>query len=105
MNPKIPKHQKKKQPLNLVLDEVQHFLQNVEHLFLVKKLMVKKLTFVVLFLGMVLALYFGLTLPRWWLTDPTAVKPNTAMPNFYLSDSEMTALIACITNLHRETPP
>ncbi|GAP64095.1 nitric oxide reductase subunit C [Ardenticatena maritima] len=30
---------------------------------------------------------------RLWLRDPTAVKPNTAMPNFKLSDTEIEAIL------------
>jgi len=30
---------------------------------------------------------------RLWLRNPKAVKPNTAMPNFHLSDSEIEAIL------------
>lgn len=30
---------------------------------------------------------------RLWLRNPDAVKPNTAMPNFHLSDSEIEAIL------------
>lgn len=30
---------------------------------------------------------------RLWLRNPKAVKPNTAMPNFHLSDSEIEAVL------------
>lgn len=31
---------------------------------------------------------------RLWLQNPKGVKPNTAMPNFHLSDSEIDAILA-----------
>ena len=31
---------------------------------------------------------------RRWLRDPQAIRPDTAMPNFHLSDAEIEALIA-----------
>lgn len=40
-----------------------------------------------------------------WLLDPPAVKPNTAMPNFYLSDSEIIAIMAYLTSLQHEATP
>jgi cytochrome c2 len=33
-----------------------------------------------------------------WLKDPNSVKKNTAMPDFRLSDTEVTALIAYLTS-------
>jgi cytochrome c2 len=34
---------------------------------------------------------------RLWLKDPTALKPNTEMPNLHLSENEIEALIAFLT--------
>jgi mono/diheme cytochrome c family protein len=34
-----------------------------------------------------------------WLSNPQAVKGNTAMPNFHLSDSEIEAIVAYLTAL------
>jgi mono/diheme cytochrome c family protein len=34
-----------------------------------------------------------------WLGNPKAVKSNTAMPNFHLSDSEIEAVVAYLTAL------
>jgi cytochrome c2 len=36
---------------------------------------------------------------RLWLQNPRAVKGNTAMPNFHLSDSEIEAILAYLTLL------
>ncbi|RMG95981.1 MAG: cytochrome c [Chloroflexi bacterium] len=36
---------------------------------------------------------------RLWLRNPRAVKGNTPMPNFHLSDSEIEALVAYLTAL------
>jgi cytochrome c2 len=36
---------------------------------------------------------------RVWLLDPKAVNANTAMPAFHLSDGEVTALVAYLTDL------
>ncbi len=36
---------------------------------------------------------------RLWLRNPKAVKPNTAMPNFHLSDSEIEAILLYLTAL------
>ena len=36
---------------------------------------------------------------RLWLRNPRAVKGNTAMPNFHLSDSEIEALVAYLESL------
>lgn len=38
---------------------------------------------------------------RRWLHDPQALKPNTAMPNLDLSDSEIEALVAYLTRTDR----
>lgn len=34
---------------------------------------------------------------RRWLTNPKRVKPNTPMPNFHLSDSEIEAILLYLT--------
>lgn len=36
---------------------------------------------------------------RLWLHDPRAIKSNTAMPNFRLSDSEVEALVAYLESV------
>ena len=36
---------------------------------------------------------------RLWLKNPRAVKGNTAMPNFHLSDSEIEAIVAYLESL------
>ncbi len=36
---------------------------------------------------------------RLWLQNPRAVKGNTAMPNFHLSDSEIEAIIVYLTQV------
>lgn len=36
---------------------------------------------------------------RAWLEDPQAIKPNTAMPNFRLSDSAIEAIMAYLKTL------
>jgi len=36
---------------------------------------------------------------RRWLSNPKSVNSNTAMPNFHLSDSEMTAILAYLHSL------
>ena len=36
---------------------------------------------------------------RLWLRDPGGVKPNTAMPNFHLSDTEIEAILAYLAEL------
>ncbi len=38
---------------------------------------------------------------RLWLRNPRAVKGNTAMPNFHLSDGEIEALVAYLQTLDR----
>ncbi|MCX8062165.1 MAG: cytochrome c [Anaerolineales bacterium] len=43
----------------------------------------------------------GATL-RLWLESPRKVKANTAMPNFYLSDSEIDAIIEYLITLKEE---
>ena len=40
---------------------------------------------------------------RLWLQNPKAVKPNTAMPNFRLSDSEIEAIVAYLAQLDNST--
>lgn len=40
---------------------------------------------------------------RLWLRDPRAIKGNTAMPNFRLSDSEIEAIVAYLKTLSAET--
>ncbi len=39
---------------------------------------------------------------RLWLRNPRAIKGNTAMPNFHLSDSEIEAIVAYLESLVRE---
>lgn len=34
-----------------------------------------------------------------WLSDPRSVRPNTPMPNFHLSESEIRAIIAYLKSL------
>lgn len=38
---------------------------------------------------------------RLWLRDPSSIKWNTTMPNFRLSDSEIEAIVAYLTELDR----
>jgi cytochrome c2 len=38
---------------------------------------------------------------RRWLRDPQAIRPNTAMPNLHLSDDEIEALIAFLSEGNR----
>lgn len=40
--------------------------------------------------------------PRLWLRNPKAVKSNTAMPNFHLSDSEIDAILAYLGQLDNQ---
>ena len=39
---------------------------------------------------------------RRWLENPKRIKPNTAMPNFHLSDSEIQALILFLKQVQTE---
>ena len=39
---------------------------------------------------------------RLWLQNPKAVKSDTAMPNFYLSDSEIEAILAHLKQLDNQ---
>ena len=39
---------------------------------------------------------------RLWLQNPKAVKNDTAMPNFYLSDSEIAAILAYLKQLDNQ---
>lgn len=39
---------------------------------------------------------------RLWLQNPKGVKPNTAMPNFRLSDSEIDAILMYLTEVDTE---
>jgi cytochrome c2 len=39
---------------------------------------------------------------RLWLQNPKAVKSDTAMPNFYLSDSEIAAILAYLKQLDNQ---
>lgn len=39
---------------------------------------------------------------RLWLRNPRAIKGSTAMPNFYLSDSEIEAIVAYLEKLATE---
>jgi mono/diheme cytochrome c family protein len=41
---------------------------------------------------------------RQWLRDPGAIKGDTAMPNFRLSDSEIEAMVAYLTSSDQATP-
>ena len=45
-----------------------------------------------------------LTQLRAWLANPDAVKSDTAMPNFHLSDSEIAALIAYLQQVDGAQP-
>jgi mono/diheme cytochrome c family protein len=38
---------------------------------------------------------------RLWLRNPKAVKANTAMPNFHLSDTEIDAILIYLASLHQ----
>ncbi len=40
---------------------------------------------------------------RIWLRNPKAVKGNTAMPNFHLSDSEIEAIVAYLTAVDNQS--
>lgn len=40
---------------------------------------------------------------RLWLRNPKAVRPNTAMPNFHLSDSEIEAILAYLEELDSQS--
>ena len=40
---------------------------------------------------------------RLWLQNPKGVKPNTAMPNFHLSDSQIEAILLYLTELDKQT--
>lgn len=40
---------------------------------------------------------------RLWLQNPKAIKSNTAMPNFHLSDSEIEAVLAYLRDLDNQT--
>lgn len=40
---------------------------------------------------------------RLWLQNPKKVKPNTAMPNFHLSDSQIEAILLYLTELDKQT--
>jgi mono/diheme cytochrome c family protein len=40
---------------------------------------------------------------RLWLQNPKAVKPNTAMPNFHLSGSEIDAILAYLAQLDNQS--
>jgi len=40
---------------------------------------------------------------RLWLQNPKGVKPNTAMPNFRLSDSQIEAILLYLTELDQQT--
>lgn len=42
---------------------------------------------------------------RLWLQNPKAVKGNTAMPNFHLSDSEVEAMLLYLAKLDNKTEP
>lgn len=39
---------------------------------------------------------------RLWLRNPRAIKGNTAMPNFHLSDSEIEAIVAYLASVAAE---
>lgn len=39
---------------------------------------------------------------RLWLQNPRTIKGNTAMPNFYLSDSEIEAIVVYLAQLDRQ---
>lgn len=39
---------------------------------------------------------------RLWLRNPRAIKGNTAMPNFHMSDSEIEAVVAYLESLAME---
>lgn len=39
---------------------------------------------------------------RSWLRDPSAVRPNTAMPNFRLSDTEIEAIVQYLQALDQQ---
>lgn len=40
---------------------------------------------------------------RRWLSNPKTVKGNTAMPNFHLSDSEITAILEYLAQIDAAT--
>ena len=42
---------------------------------------------------------------RLWLHNPRAIKGNTPMPNFHLSDSEIEAIMAYLETLSSEATP
>lgn len=41
---------------------------------------------------------------RLWLQNPKAVKSNTAMPNFHLSDNEIEAILLYLSKLDNQAP-
>ncbi len=47
----------------------------------------------------------ALTVLRLWLRNPRAIKRDTAMPNFHLSDSEIEALISYLRFLDQYGAP